>query len=70
MAADKNPTAVAAQEKAKEKRTTVAVSLTKELFDRLEEYRWANRIDTKGGVLLVALEKLLAGSAVEAAPAE
>lgn len=47
-------------EKTTEKRLTVAVSITPELMEQVQEYRWANRINTTGEVLRVALEKLVA----------
>lgn len=43
----------------KEKRHTVASSLTPEQYEALEEFRWTNRIQTKGQVLSMALDKML-----------
>ena len=61
MAANANANANATKDK-KEKRLTVAVSITPELMAQVQEYRWANRINTTGEVLRVALEKLVAGT--------
>jgi hypothetical protein len=51
-----------------EKRVVVSASLTKETHEKLSELRWANRIDTIGELVRLAVDEYIAKHTVTDEP--